>query len=471
MTASGAPVALTVALVIYLLAMLGLSLRARGEVRDLEDFLVAGRRLGFWLATGTLMATWLGAGAVLASSDEVRDSGLAATALEPIGAGLCLVVAGLWFARPLWEARLLTLADFYKQRFGRTAEILFGLSAFTFFAWIAAQLVGMAGILEVFWGVPLGWGVAGAAAVACGYTLIGGMWSVTLTDAAQVALLVIGVALLGWEVLGALGGAGAGDTLAAATTSAQRAWIPTESAAALLGWLDLLLIGTLGNLAGTDLMQRVFAARSAAIARRACLASGVAYVAIGLVPAFLGLAAHALLPAGDGRSVIPALAQAVMGPVGVVVLVLALVSAILSTLDSALLAAASVLAHNVVRPWVPARVSTIALTRAWVILGAGLSVALALAGESAYSLLESSYAMTLAGPFVPLALGLRWSRGGERAAVASLTIGYGVWLLEAVWSAVDPGGGYDGVVPITMIATVASLVAYVTVAMRERSPT
>jgi len=109
------------ALGLYVVATYVLGFAVKSRVHDAEDFLVAGRRLPLSLAWATLLATWFGAGTMLTAADEVRSEGLSAIALEPLGSGLCLVVAGLFFARRLWDMKLLTMSDFFARRFGRRA--------------------------------------------------------------------------------------------------------------------------------------------------------------------------------------------------------------------------------------------------------------------------------------------------------------------------------------------------------------
>lgn len=115
---------LAVLLLVYVGALLVLGLRSRRQIRDVADYLVAGRRLSTPLTVVTLLATWFGAGTVLTATDEIRAGGLRRAALDPIGAGLCLVVCGWFFAGPLWRAQLLTLPDWYGRRFGPRAERL-----------------------------------------------------------------------------------------------------------------------------------------------------------------------------------------------------------------------------------------------------------------------------------------------------------------------------------------------------------
>src|SRR5690606_6351610 len=247
------------------------------------------------------------------------------------------------------------------------------------------------GILEVFWHVPMHHGMWLVAAVGTAYTLLGGMWSVTLTDAAQVVLIIAGLLVLAATVLVELGadaGPAAGwARLVAATPPEHFVLVPTESAASLIGWFSVLAVGALGNIPGQDLAQRIFAARSERAATTACWVAGVFYVLFGMVPVTTGLAADAL---GIGGSVgtLPALAATLMTPVATLIFVLAITSAVMSTIDSAILAPSSVLSNNLLAKLWP-HADGLALGRIAILAVAGASVAMAYAGASAYELLET----------------------------------------------------------------------------------
>ena len=427
--------ALGAALLLFVISMFAIGFWAQRRIHGVEDYLIAGRKLPLSLSTATLFATWFGAGTLLTATDEVRNEGLRAAALEPIGAGLCLVVAGLFFARRLWGMMLITLPDFYRQRFGVRAEIVASLIMVPgYFGWIAAQFVALAGILDLFWHIPLTEGVWMVAAVGTGYTLLGGMWSVTLTDAVQLVFIVLGLIVLALTVLSALAGVagiGAGlERLVTEVPAEKLTLIPTDDLAAFVGWLSVLAIGVLGNIPGQDLSQRIFASRSAGIAKPACLIAGFAYVSIGMIPVLTGLAANLLdLPEAGGRATLLALAGTLMSPVFGIIFVLAVTAAVLSTIDSAILAPSSVLSNNIFTKLWPER-SPLGMSR-WATLGVALmSLAVAYLGQDAYELLESAYAIGMVGLFIPLAIGLHARGGDEIAALASMVAGILVWGLH-----------------------------------------
>jgi SSS family solute:Na+ symporter len=262
-------------------------------------------------------------------------------------------------------------------------------------------------------------------------------------------ILIVGLAMVVFNVLAGLGGdaglAAGLNALVDGVPADHLVLVPTDRLGDLFDWINLLVIGSLGNLAGADLMQRVFSSKSEKVAQQACLFAGAAYIVVGVAPARL--------------------AAQVLSPTLVVLFVLALLSAVLSTLDSAILTAASVFAHNVLGPHMKPGTAMMKVTQACVVATTLVSVAFAFAGESAFSLLEGSYALTLAGPFVVLVFGLFWRRGDERAAVASLVLGYAITLAEMIWPDIDLG------VPVPLVALAISAVVYVALALARPAPT
>jgi Na+/proline symporter len=458
---------LGITMALYVAVIYWLSFLSRRQIHTAEDYVVAGRRLPLSLAWATLLATWFGAGTMLTAADEVARGGLHRAALDPFGAGFCLLLAGAVYAAPLWRMKLLTVCDFFARRFGRTAEFLSaGILVPSYFGWVAAQLVALAGMMNLFFGLPMVFGILLAALVGTGYTLLGGMWSVTITDALQMILVAGGLIVLSVQALWQLGGGNllAGwSQLAASLPPEDFMPVDVTSLTAFYGWLTAFLIGALGNIPGQDLMQRVFAARSERVAKSACYLAGVLYLSLGLAPILLGLVAKSLFPEDFKRAVLPALAHLFLNPISLVIFLVALLSAVLSTIDSAILAPAVVLAQNVVLKAIPSAPRMATNYICVLVVGIG-SVGMALAGETAYKLLEDAYAMTLVGLLVPLSFGVFSRVGGASSAVAAMVVGGGLWAVHyaAGWEyfleAWLPESWYF---PFEIPVTLCGLLAYV----------
>ncbi|MBS0552897.1 MAG: sodium:solute symporter, partial [Proteobacteria bacterium] len=108
----------------YLLVSIGVGLYAATRVKNSTDYVAAGRHLPLYIVTATVFATWFGSETVLGISATFIDKGLRGLWSDPFGASLCLILVGLFFARPLYRMNLLTLGDYYRIRYGRTVEVL-----------------------------------------------------------------------------------------------------------------------------------------------------------------------------------------------------------------------------------------------------------------------------------------------------------------------------------------------------------
>lgn len=420
---------LAIVLTVHVGVLCALSVFSARRVATVDDYLVAGRRLGVLLTTGTLLATWYGAGTVLAASDEVRRVGVSGAVLDPLGAGTCLLLAGVFLAGPLRRMQLDTLGDFFRVRFGARAEVVASiLLSPTYFGWIAAQFVALAAVLETALDVPRVIGVLLVAAVGLLTALFGGMWSVTLTDALHMVIVVVGLVALAFGALDALGATteGALFSLADKLPDGHTSFFVDEGTAGALVFIGVFAAGALGNLPGQDLFQRVFSARDERTAVRACLLSAVLYFVFGSLPVVIGLVARALDV--EEEAGLATLASRVLSPTFYVVLIVALFSAVISTVNSAILSPAALLSQNVVaRFWPTTRGSLVAL-RALVVVVTLVSIALALIGESAYALLESAYELPLASLAVPLIAGARLGARDEGAALIAMGLGGGLHL-------------------------------------------
>lgn len=167
-----------------------------------------------------------------------------------------------------------------------------------------------------------------------------------------------------------------------ASPAERLTFIQTDSFASFVTWFGVLCAGALGNIPSQDVMQRVFSARSVKVARIACFSAGTLYLTLGLVPILMGLAGHMLFE--EGTATLPKLAALFLHPALAVVFVVTLMSTVLSTIDSALLAPATVLSRNVLAH-IPrfSQIDPLRLTRVSLAIVAACATGLAYWGESA----------------------------------------------------------------------------------------
>ena len=421
--------ALTWSILGYVALQLAIGLWVARRVRSEDDFLVAGRSLGVWTVGASVFATWFGAETCVSAAGQVRADGLTLlTAVEPFGFGLCLVLGGALLAAPLWRRRITTIADLLRARYGPTTERIAAIVTIpTSILWAAAQVRAFGEVLAVGTELSVPTAVSVAAVIAVVYTGLGGLLADVVTDVLQGAVLVLGLlVLLGFAVADAGGAAAFGERVTEAVRAGE---------AAGPGWFEALetwALVVLGSLIAQEVVARTLAARSARTARTGALFGGGMYLLFGAIPVLLALgAAPALGALETGDAFLPALAEAHLPPLLLVVFVGALVSAILSTVDSALLAAAAIGARNLLPARLAGEAARLRAARWGVVASGACAWALALGAESVFDLIEESSGFASAGVVTVTVLALATPWGGAWAGSAALVGGATCWCLCA----------------------------------------
>jgi len=416
------------ALAAYLVLQFGIGIWVSRRIRSESDYLLAGRKLGYPLAVFSIFATWFGAESIVGSAGNAYRDGVSLANAEPFGYGLCLILMGAIFAVPLWRRGLTTLADLFRDRFSPGVErwaavVMIPSSVF----WAAAQIRGFGHVLATASTLDVEGGIVLAAAIVVLYTVFGGLLADAMTDLVQGTLLVGGLIAVFVGVAGAHGGAWkmVGDVF---TDERVTFW---ATGAGFWELLEEWSIPICGSVVATELVSRVIATRAPEVGRRSALAAGGLYLALGLVPLALGVAGARLLPGlDDPEQIVPALAQDHLPTLFFALFAGALVSAVLSTVDSTLLVSAGLLSHNLVGPWlgVTDERRKVRLARAGVAAFGVVAFVLALRAEGVYELVEQASAFGSSGVLVLVVFGLFTRLGGQLAGFAALGGGLGVYL-------------------------------------------
>jgi SSS family solute:Na+ symporter len=185
--------------IVYLLITIAIGLYAAKRVKNTADYAIAGRNLPLIMIVTTTFATWFGSETVLGIPAKFVSSGLNGVVEDPFGAGTCLILVGTFFAAKLYKMNLLTISDYYRERFGRGVEIICSLIIMlSYLGWVSAQVTALGLVFNLLSGdaisIPVGMTIGVVSILA--YTLFGGMWSVAVTDFIQMIILVGGLAIL-----------------------------------------------------------------------------------------------------------------------------------------------------------------------------------------------------------------------------------------------------------------------------------
>jgi SSS family transporter len=431
--------------IFYLLLNLIVGWWASKKVHSTQDFILAGRSLPFALATMVTFATWFGSETMLGAPREFVHGGVLAIIEEPFGAALGLLIVGSIYAKKLYPLPVLTFSDYFRIRFGALSEKLSAIVMIpSYFGWISAQLVALGMTLHLLLPIPTEMGIVIGAVLVMTYTLLGGMWSITITDFLHNIILIIGLLFLAYLLLDKVPDWG---LFIDQQPAGFFRFIPKENT-----WVDWLTYSAawmtigLGSIPQQDIFQRVMSAKNAKIASKASLAAGMMYLTIAMLPLIIALVAVRLYPSllAEDDLLIPNLVMK-FTPYGVQILFLgALLSALLSTTSGAILAPASVLGENLLKPMLkkPDDKKVLLYIRISVVLVTGACIWMAISRQNIFELVSEASAFSLVSLFIPLNAGLWWKKASPMGSHLSMIAGLLVWIyfnfihpndIPAVW--------------------------------------
>ncbi|WP_448006337.1 sodium:solute symporter family protein [Agromyces bauzanensis] len=421
---------LGVGLTVLVVLIVGIAV-ARKIDGDSANYLVAGRRLGVPLVAVSLTAAAVDANATVGNTDLTSQFGFWAGASLAIGLAICLLLTGLFLAKPMNRMKLFTLADYFRIRYGRTTEVLASaLMLLSFTTLLAGNLVACGYLLERFANVPYEWGVIVSVALVLAYTIAGGLFSDAYTAVIQTAITVVAAIALFWWVAVSFGivvppGMGPFD-VGQLTDPAQGAPI---------NWATLIALG-IGDIVAIDFMQRIFGAKSPEVARRACFIGAAGTAVIGTLFALVALSASAVLgiTVEDGP-VLFTLLDEYAPPLLAILVLSGIVAASFSTASGAILATSAIAVRNIfnVRRVVSGgadpllRWTRLAMIPI-VVIGSFLAIRVSQTGI----LLTLAFDLMLACLAAPFILGVFWKRPGVVAALASVIAGFAVRMVFLV---------------------------------------
>ena len=394
-----------------------------------------------------VFATWFGAETVLGIPATFLSENLGATISDPFGASLALVLFGLFFARPLYRMKLLTLGDFFRQRYNRQVEVVISLAiALSYLGWVSAQVVALGLVFNVLSNgvITQEQGIYIGAAVVLLYTLFGGMWSVALTTLVQMTIIVVGLLWITKLVADMPEVNGITPVIEHASAAGKfEFWPPMEWAAVITFIAGFLTMG-LGSIPQQDVFQRANASRNERIAVWGTVIGGSLYFLFAAVPIYLTYSATLVDPAmstallvDDAQLVLPTFIKTHLPLYAQIVFYGALLSVIMSTASGTLLAPSVTISENIIKGFMPhhrmSQKKLLWTTRSVVIAFAGLVVLYSLwslqTQTSIHQMVENAYKVTLACAFVPLVAGLYWKRATNFGAGLSISLGFVAWIV------------------------------------------
>ena len=430
--------------ILYLVISIGVGMYAATRVHTARDYVVAGRHLPIYIVTATVFATWFGSETVLGIPATFLNEGLHGIVSDPFGSSMCLILVGLFFARKLYRMNLLTLADYYRKRYGRKVEVITGVAIIiSYLGWVSAQMTALGLVFDILsqGAITQTQGTLIGAAIVLLYTLYGGMWSVALTDFFQMSIIIVGLLYILYVASDMAGGLG--HVVQHAAQKGQFNFWPAANSKDIIAFIAAWITMMFGSIPQQDVFQRVMSAKSENIAVAGSVMGGSFYFFFAFVPLTIAYSATLIDPGlvsglldKDSQMILPQLILNHMPIFAQIMFFGALLSAIMSTASGTLLAPSVTFSENIIKPYLPHHNDkTLLLTMRVVVVGfAAVVTTFALySNATIYEMVENAYKVTLVVAFVPLVAGLYWQRACKQGAYLSIAMGLAVWLPMEIW--------------------------------------
>ena len=388
---------------IYFAVMLVVGAMSRRRARMADDFFVAGRKGSSIFITGSLLATIVGGSATLGMAGLGFTQGLTGAWWLLVGS-IGLICLGLFFAKKIRKLALYTLPELVEKQYDR--RVALAAAVLIVVAWIgivAAQIIAAGKILSVLgMGNPTLWMVI-FTIVFVAYTVLGGQHAIIRTDLVQTLIIFAGIfgglALLlsrlgGWEGL-------------QTSLSAEQFAFPLSTQFGGAELITLLLLVGLTYVVGPDMYSRLFCARDEQTAKSSALWTAALIIPVAFAITLIGMGAAALFPQISPEQAFPIVIKEVFSPLLGGIVLAALLCAVMSSADTVLLSASTILTVDIAGWFKPASNKQNILPRSrWAIVLLGVcALIVALTLKGIISALLFAYTIYTAGVILPVIAG------------------------------------------------------------------
>ncbi|WNO08502.1 sodium:solute symporter family protein [Teredinibacter sp. KSP-S5-2] len=454
----------------YVFAMIVLSWFVSRNHKSGEDFLLGGRSLPFLLTLGTTVATMVGTGSSMGAVGFGYENGWAGT-LYGIGGAVGILLLAVWFA-PVREMRFMTMSEELSYYAGADAGVksLVGILIFVAsIGWLGAHILGGGMYLAWLTGIDTSTAKIYVALGFAIYVIIGGYTAVVWTDSIQAIILFVGFLLMAALSIQVVGG---WDALMQAQPQENISFLSVDKIGALHA-LSLSLVIFVGVMATPSFRQRIYSGKNVSTIRKSFITSGVLYLGFSFIPALIGMSAFALNPELDNRNyAFPFLALEVLPAVVGMVVLIAGLSATMSSASSDAIAAVTILMRDVsvtITGSVPEKRHMVLFSRVSLVVVIGLALIFALFSDDIIGYITKMIATVMSGMFVCGLLGRFWGRFNAYGAYAALATGSIVSfsiILNENWNS------YWGnpVIPSVLIACTTSILVSLLTPQSRLSP-
>lgn len=402
----------------YFGILIAIGVIAGKKSKNAQDFAVAGRRISMFVAMCTIIASEWGGGNVIGTASDAYSYGISSY-IFPVSMGIGIFLLGLFLAEKYWNIEEVSMCRYINKRYSKRCEILATVLMLLSIMLVTGSQFKSGGLLAQ---TLFGWEPTTAiiifAVVVCIYTCIGGLLAVAYNDTFNLLFGAAGVVLcvvFGLKNVGGLEGLSAAFTPERLDPRPFGSWI----------WaVDYLASSTFVMLAVPELIQRIWACKSAKTAKAACMVGGVVYIVLGVLSMILGLVAYVVLPNIDPGLAMPELVMYLFPSLFGTVIILSVLAALVSTADTMLLICSTMIVEDLIKPFTKKAIDgkkNMFLLRLFIFVVAAITVLFATGFSRVLELVLFSYYVYI-GISTVFIFGRIWKGATERAAFWSMII-------------------------------------------------
>jgi len=324
--------------------MITIGLASRRKTRGADDFFVAGRKGSSLFITGSLLATIIGGSAIMVTSQLGFMRGLTGMWWLLVGS-IGLAILGIFLAKRVREFGLYTLPELVERQYDK--RVALAGSVLIVVAWVGivgAQIIAAGSIMGTLGiGSPKLWMVL-FTGVFVVYTILGGQHAIIRTDSLQALIIFGGIFSAVGLILSKLGGFGGLKT----NLSPEMFTFPLSSQFGGYELISLLLLVGLTYVVGPDMYSRLFCAKDSKVARASALWTASLMVPVAVAITLIGMGASILFPDISPGQAFPMVIKEVLPPFLGGIVLAALLCAFMSSADTTLLTASTILTVDIV---------------------------------------------------------------------------------------------------------------------------
>lgn len=442
----------------YLVGMLVIgAIVGKLKIKNSEDYMVAGRRMGLFMVAFSLSANNIGGGSTTGLAGKAFGAWGMSAIWYVLAASIAMIPLA-FFAPKIRKTLAVTIPEVIGRRFGKSSSIFSAiLNIIALFCLTSSQVAASGSVVSALTGIPMNVCLIFAGIVIILYTTLGGMIADQISDLVQFIIIFIGLAIATPFVINGIGG---WQTLSAKLPAAQLS--PTK-----IGWV--VIIGYIFNyfctfLSGPEMISRFESAKDEKTAFRASLLSGVLMAAMAIFPTLLGLAALAVkdsLPNVVASNAMMSVTSK-FAPTFITGLVsAAIISATMSSADSNLLCMSTMAMNDIIKPYTKLVVDdkkSILYTRSLNVVFCAIAMAISMFNINIVTMNTFAFAIRCAGPFAAYGLGLIIPRATKHSGQISIITGtIGV----IFWQILSGGDFFLGILPVVFGCAVGTVTFFI----------